>query len=45
MGANMAKNLEGGPFGTILNGGGVVVFTQSPLPKDATVLYYIELLH
>ena len=43
MGANMAEILERGPFGvfrgTILNGGG---HTVAP-PKDATVLYYIDL--
>ena len=45
MWANMAENLEKGPFGvfrgTILNGGGRP--HSRPPPKDATVLYYIDL--
>ena len=43
MGANMVENLERGPFGvfrgTILNGGR----PHSRPPKEATVLYYIDL--
>ena len=43
--ANMAENLERGPFGgfkgTILNGGRP--HSRPPPPTDVTVLYYIDL--